>query len=190
MKRKFVTYLIIAGAIGVVGVGYGVPYYYTTSAERCATCKTMSPYYDSWKSSVHETAASDCTYCHVRRGFFNHAVYRVFFWQEIVAQATGREMKPPKSMLPVTDSCSRSRCHSLNRTVNPRGDLKINHREHVLRAEATCIDCHPGTVHAGVGGIPPAKPARESCTECHDDRMGECAYCHTEPKRLKLDFEH
>ncbi len=186
-RVRTISILIV---VAIVLIIVGVPYAMTMSSQGCAQCHSMKPYFQTWKASVHETAASHCSYCHVKPGILNNVAYRVLFWREIWAEMTNMDLGPIGVTVPVTESCYRARCHSLNREINPRGDLIIKHREHVLKAELTCIDCHPGTVHAGVNGIPDATPSRELCTECHADRMSECDFCHTEPKRLRLDFEH
>ncbi len=160
-------------------IGYGVPVVLTANPKACIVCHQMEPYFTSWKASVHETAARNCTYCHVRPGFFNQAVYRVLFWGEIYAAATGVDVPPIGTSLPPADSCTRYACHSLNRTKDTRGDVKIDHRMHAVTQNIECIRCHPGTVHEGVGGIGPVRPAREMCFECHGERKRQCPFCHT-----------
>ncbi len=167
-------------AIVAAVVVYAIPYYYTSSPQACASCHTMKPYYDSWKASSHATAASNCTSCHVRQGVFNLFAYRILFYWEIFAQVTGIDGKPIGVMVPGVESCRRSGCHSLNRVVSTSAELRISHREHVIRARLSCVKCHPGAAHKGVGKrflIPP----RELCSECHKDKMDDCDYCHTKP---------
>jgi len=171
-----------------VAIAYLVPYYYTSSAERCASCHSMKKYYDSWKKSPHVVAARTCTECHVKPGLMNLVVYRLQFWSELYAEFNGVELKPFGSMLPTATSCSKAGCHSLNRETSVTGDLKIDHRLHVTRAKLRCAECHPGAVHEGITGKP--LPLRKLCTRCHNQQMGNCGFCHTKKFPVDVKFEH
>lgn len=144
----------------------------------------MKPYYESWIRSSHNTATSNCLACHVRQGTVSLVIYRFMFYWELFAEVTGIDGKPWGVMVPGVESCQRAGCHSLNRVVSTSGDLKINHREHVLKARLSCVKCHPGAAHKGVGKrflIPP----RKLCVRCHKDKMRDCGYCHDgETKQL------
>lgn len=180
---------IILAVIALIAViGYGVPYYYTSSSKTCGSCHSMQPYYTSWKESAHSVAASNCLYCHVKPGFFNLLKYRIYFWSEIYAHYTGEEVMPASTSLPTTESCYRIGCHSLNRLTSRDGDVKIEHLLHVKQAKVSCPECHPGAVHRGVTGEP--IPSRELCKRCHGDRMSDCKMCHTRSFPLNLEFEH
>lgn len=167
--------MLAASALMIV---YGIPYYYTGSPKACAGCHRMAPYYRSWAASSHRVAASNCLYCHVRPGAVNLALYRLMFYREIAAQVLGLDLKPWGTTVPGVTSCHRSNCHSLNRLTSTSGDLKIDHRKHVIGAKISCVRCHPGAAHKGVGGrrlLPP----RKMCKECHRDKMEDCSYCHS-----------
>lgn len=137
----------------------------------------MEPYYESWQSSSHRAAAPNCLYCHVEPGVFNLIVYEIAFYGEIVAHFTGSEVFTDDISGASAGSCQRDACHSLNREASYSGDIKLNHREHVLNEGVECAQCHPGAVHEGVGGrevLPPVS----MCRECHEDEMDDCQYCH------------
>lgn len=177
-KRNYRKITLIAAVVAVVV--YAIPYYYTSSPSACASCHRMKPYYDSWKTSSHVTATSNCLACHVRQGTLNIVAYRLLFYWEIFAEVTGIDGKPIGVMIPGVESCRRSGCHSLNRTVSTSAELRISHREHVVKAHISCIKCHPGAAHKGVGKrflVPP----RKLCVGCHKDKMRDCGYCHIEP---------
>jgi hypothetical protein len=136
----------------------------------------MEPYYESWLSSSHRGAASHCLDCHAEPGILGLALYEVAFYGEIVGHLAGAEVKPDGGE-PSVRACQRGECHSLNREASNSGDLKIDHRSHVVDEGLACPECHPGAVHEGVGGrvlVPPM----ETCRECHEDDMEECDYCH------------
>lgn len=161
---------------------YAIPYYFTSSPAKCATCHSMKPFYESWKASSHNTATTGCVACHVRRGTFNLIAYRLMFYWEIVAEVTGIDGKPWGVMIPGVESCRGSGCHSLNRVVSTSADLRISHREHVVKARLSCVKCHPGAAHKGVGKrflLPP----RKLCSECHKKEMDDCGYCHIQRVR-------
>ena len=168
---------VVRGVLGLLLLACAVPAYFTATPGQCASCHEMEPYYDSWRTSSHRAAASDCLYCHVEPGILNLALYEIAFYGELVGHLTGAEVPATSPEAASARSCQRDACHSLNREVSYSGDLKINHRAHVVDAGVTCAECHPGAVHEGVEGrlkVPPM----ELCRECHEDEMEECAYCH------------
>lgn len=173
-SRRRVGWLIV----GILVVIYMVPYWYTSSPGACASCHSMKPFYRSWARSTHSIAASSCLDCHVRQNVFNLVTYRLMFYREMVAQVVGADLKPWGATIPGVESCHRSGCHSLNRLTSTSGELKINHRTHVVKARISCVKCHPGAAHKGVGKrflLPP----RKLCRKCHAAKMRtDCSYCH------------
>lgn len=171
---------IIASIFGILLlVAFGVPFYFTCSAEGCASCHSMRPYYESWKASMHVVAARHCLDCHIKPGATNRLLFTLFFWREIEAEFSGRELKPTGVSLPGSASCVRAGCHALNRTLSANRDITINHREHVTRFKIMCVECHSGTVHAGVKGIGKPLPSKELCFRCHGEQKNQCSFCHT-----------
>lgn len=184
-RRKWIGWGVVAAAVVI----YAIPYFYTANPRACASCHRMEPYYRSWRASSHRLAASNCLACHVRQSTLSLVVYRLMFYRELAAQATGMDLKPWGTTIPGVESCHRSGCHSLNRLASTSGDLKISHREHVVRAHIVCIKCHPGAAHRGVGKrflIPP----RKLCKGCHAAQMNNCSYCHVRDVSRAPDGEH
>lgn len=167
---------------------YLIPYAFTYSPKSCASCHSMKKYYSSWKESTHEVAASHCTVCHIKPGFINNFLFKLVFWKEIYAEITGREINPSRVFLPSVNSCNKAGCHSLNRISDRSGEIKIKHREHIVRAKLKCDDCHPGAVHTGVTGEP--LPMRKLCTKCHKERMDDCSFCHLKKFPHMKEFKH
>ncbi len=172
-RRSWVPGTVFA----VLFVTFAIPAYFTATPARCASCHEMEPYYESWQSSSHRAAASNCLYCHAKPGLLGFAMYELAFYREIVGHIAGAEVSSAGFEGPGTDSCQRDECHSLNREASNSGDLKINHRAHVVDEGLGCSGCHAGAVHEGVGGrlkVPPM----ETCKECHAEDMQTCEYCH------------
>ena len=163
----------------LLAVFSAVPVWFTATPRACANCHEMKPYYDSWRASSHREAASNCLYCHVKPGIANVIGFEVGFYGMLSGHLSGAKVTSSAADVPSVASCGRSECHSLNRETSNSGDIKINHRLHVIRAGIACPTCHPGAVHTGVGGrrkLPPLS----LCKTCHADKMTQCSYCHAE----------
>jgi nitrate/TMAO reductase-like tetraheme cytochrome c subunit len=176
--RRWILWAVLA----VVLLVFAIPVAFTATSGACASCHEMKPYYDSWHASSHREAASNCLYCHARPGVLGVLGYELGFYGEIVGHFTGAKVLSNSGNTPDVASCARTACHSLNRETSNSGDIKINHRLHVVQQGIPCPRCHPGAVHAGVNGrlkLPPMT----LCKQCHADKMTQCTYCHTE-KRL------
>ena len=186
-KNKNLLYLAFFGIIIVL---LAVPYAYTANPKSCTSCHEMRKYYDSWKSSSHATAAKNCLDCHVKQGMISMMTYRVSFYREIYASMAGAKLKPIGATLPAVDSCQRKECHSLNRMSSESGDIKINHRLHVAKADIPCIRCHPGVAHPGIGKIGGIIPKKKLCMQCHSERQAECSYCHNKRFADTEQFSH
>lgn len=174
VKKNYSSVIVIIIAALII-IGYMIPYWYTSNPKSCARCHEMVYYYNSLQKSVHQKAAPNCFYCHVRPGKIAMIIYRVSFYREIVASFTGRKLSPLNATIPDVASCRRSGCHSINRMSSIFGDIKINHRQHVEGAKIACIKCHQGVAH------PKGKliPSRKLCFTCHGNRKKDCSMCHT-----------
>ncbi|MHB8842390.1 MAG: hypothetical protein ACYC56_11515, partial [Candidatus Aquicultor sp.] len=117
-------------------------------------------------------------------------VYRISFYREIYASLVGAQLKPVGATLPGVKSCQRGGCHSLNRDVSSSGDIKINHRNHVQRADISCIKCHPGAAHPHVGKIGDTLPKRKLCMQCHSSMQNNCPFCHIKRFAMSSQFTH
>ena len=178
-ERRSRRFWILTAVLGASLLVFVVPIALTATPRQCASCHEMKPYYDSWQTSSHRAAVSNCLTCHVRPGALNLVGFELGFYRMLFAHFAGAEVNTTKANAPSVESCRRGGCHSLNREVSNSGAIKINHRKHVVDASIACPTCHPGAVHAGVKGrlkLPPMK----LCKQCHADKMTDCSYCHTE----------
>jgi len=188
-KKKTKNRYLIA-FLGVLIIFLAIPYLYTSNPKSCTRCHDMQKYYDSWKESSHSVAANNCFHCHVKPGTINLWVYRISFYREIYASMVGAKLKPAGASVPGVQSCQRSDCHSLNREYSGSGDIKINHRHHVTKADVPCTKCHPGVAHPNVGKIGKLTPPRKLCKTCHASRMDDCSFCHTKRNQRIEGFKH
>ncbi|MDP2212186.1 MAG: NapC/NirT family cytochrome c [Candidatus Aquicultor sp.] len=181
-------FLAIAATLLVVFLA--IPYAYTSNPKSCTLCHNMDDYYESWKNSTHATAASNCFECHVKEGAASIWVYRISFYREIYTSIVGADLKPAGASVPGVDSCQRQGCHSLNRVSSASGDIKIDHRGHVTKANLSCTQCHPGAAHPNVGKTGALIPARKMCKGCHATRMNDCSFCHIKKHVETKGFVH
>jgi nitrate/TMAO reductase-like tetraheme cytochrome c subunit len=178
-RRPLLRVGVSSAAFGLVAFAVAVPLYYTASPSQCASCHSMEPYYESWHDSAHREATPNCLDCHVEPGFANYARYEIEFYGEIAGHLLGKDVEMAGVSTPGLESCQRADCHSLDREPSFSDDVFVAHAVHVEVELMECPDCHTGVVHEGVAGrsvIPPM----EQCRECHEDRMGDCDYCHGE----------
>jgi len=187
-NNKVTRYLLVAFVF--LAIFLAIPYYYTSNPESCTMCHDMKQYYDSWKESSHTKVASNCFDCHVKQGSINLWIYRISFYREIYASVVGAKLKPAGATVPGIESCQRKGCHSLNRISSASGDIKIDHRGHVTKADIPCVQCHPGAAHPNVGKVGSLTPPRKMCKECHAARMNECSFCHTKKFRSGETYNH
>lgn len=173
---------LIGAAIAAV-VLLSPPYLLTANPKACAVCHKMRPYVKSWETSTHARAARNCLTCHAPAGLVGGFVFRARFYRKAFATITGAHLEADPVIVPGVESCQKTGCHSLNRVVSTQGDLKVDHRAHIEKADLECIRCHPGAAHEGVRGrrlIPPMR----MCKDCHKDVMDDCAYCHVDTRAL------
>jgi len=185
-KRRLLRYAFVL----TMAIFLAIPYYYTSNPESCTMCHDMKKYYDSWKESSHSVAAKNCFDCHVKQGSINLWVYRISFYREIYASVVGAKLKPAGATVPGIESCQRKGCHSLNRIKGGSGDIKINHRLHILKTDIPCIQCHPGAAHPNVEGIGSLIPHRKLCFECHASRKNDCSFCHNKRFSAVTQYSH
>ncbi|MBE0447712.1 MAG: NapC/NirT family cytochrome c [Actinobacteria bacterium] len=186
--NRAVRYILIAFIF--ISVFLSIPYLYTSNPKSCTRCHSMKKYYSSWKQSSHTVATDNCFNCHVKQGSINLWIYRISFYREIYASMVGAKLKPAGATVPGVESCKRKGCHSLNRIESGTGDIKINHRTHIVEVGISCITCHPGAAHPNVGKIGKIIPPRKMCKECHAARMHDCSLCHIKKHQLLEGYKH
>jgi hypothetical protein len=137
----------------------------------------MKPYYQSWATSRHRAAASDCLFCHAGPGLINRTVYRATLYKDIVAVLSAGRVNLFGATQVDDASCQQAGCHSLNRLESMSGELRIGHRLHATKAKLACVDCHRGAGHDKVGGRT-SSATEAQCSGCHASKMKDCSYCH------------
>lgn len=177
-KLKLLAIISISSLFVIIILAVVIPFIVTRKPEGCAACHSMKPYYQSWKESRHSVAADHCLDCHVKKGFISKLLFRIYFWKELYAEISQKEIAPSLVIQPTINSCVAWDCHSLNRKYSVNRDIKINHRKHVTQFDLLCTDCHQGVVHQGVEGIGKPLPSEELCFDCHGVSSLDCSYCH------------
>lgn len=177
---------ILIGGLFVAFVLFFFPYWYTANPKSCARCHEMKPFYTTWKQSMHSTAARNCFYCHLKPGLVNRIFYQITFYREIYSTLANHNLEPFGATAPGTSSCQRSGCHSLNRLSSQSEDIRIDHRNHVIKAKVSCPQCHRGASHPGLDKTGSKLPPRKQCKKCH--KMGDCSMCHM--KKVMGGFKH
>lgn len=130
--------------------------------EYCAGCHTMTPYYNTWKSSsftahTHEQLGLTCQECHtrtVRDG-----------WREILSTATHSFDVPLKDNKPRTETCLR--CHGSYEIVAARTQKLIGRDGFALGRNPH--DSHWGALDCGI------------CHKMHKPSVDFCSRCHGSP---------
>ncbi|HZD59198.1 MAG TPA: NapC/NirT family cytochrome c [Anaerolineae bacterium] len=187
-RNKAVRYALVAFIF--LAVFLTIPYLYTSNPKSCTRCHAMEKYYSSWQKSSHAKAADNCFHCHVKQGSLNLWVYRISFYREVYASMVGANLKPAGATIPGIRSCLRRGCHSLNRVSSASGDIKINHRGHVIKVGLSCIRCHPGAAHPNVGKVGRLTPQRKLCMQCHAARKNDCSFCHVKKMQRGEGYKH
>jgi cytochrome c-type protein NapC len=181
-SRQIIAVILLSGVIVL-----SIPFVVTVNPSFCRKCHEMEPYYKSWKRSAHGRVGISCASCHVKPKILAAIAFRFNFYTNIFSTVVGIRLKP-MGISPATTSMCR-RCHSLNRMRSTSGDLKINHKTHVVKAKLGCQKCHAGAVHKGVGGRK-FNPPRKLCERCHKAEMENCNFCHVIRGRGLPPYEH
>lgn len=153
----------------------------------CAICHEMKPEFNTWQSSSH--AKVGCSDCHTGAKPWN-IPHKASAMLQAYLHLTGQVPDEIELKEKVPNGVCLS-CHTKQRTVTASGDLRIPHAKHIDVEGMSCVDCHAGVAHAGIGGkgknIPHNSPemlALSSKMEAKEFRpsMASCIACHNQKK--------
>ncbi len=182
---KILVLFICLLAIGAIGATQA-----PSASFVCQGCHEMKPEIVTWQASSHAKIA--CIQCHTE-------IDAGHFLQ--IKHFTKKYYLPIQVKEPVPESVCQN-CHSLNRTVTPRGDLIVPHQKHEKEG-ISCTECHIGVAHGGIAERQETIDgdfnrwndvtgrqnmswqyktlSMEQCLTCHKERKGpqDCEACHS-----------
>jgi len=169
---RHVLYALVAGGLGgALFILFLIEFdHFTSTAEFCTTCHSMTYAEQSYQQSTHYNSDSgvraDCGHCHVSEGVlsatWDHAVGTVDLLKQIKGKITGPDYDDPvinvlrlpesafkaRKWFKKSDSATCKRCHVIQAVLGKRPDTAQIHAED---AEGkSCIDCHYNLVHRPV----------------------------------------
>lgn len=171
--------VVAAFAVTILGPGYLASQ--PTFLDRFAN---LQRFHSTWSTSTH--AEVTCQSCHVPPDTLSQLTYNARMVGEFYLSAVSPGRRPVLFGKPPNASCQE--CHEANRSVSPRGDLRIPHRAHVQVLKMRCIGCHGFVVHLkNPEGT--HTPRMTSCLTCHDGKRAKnaCTVCH---KRKAAPVSH
>lgn len=204
MNRRTVTFLVIAVALIAVTGTVAIPL--TNHPEFCASCHTIQPSVESWKTSSHKDVT--CVECHVRPGLNGFVEDKVLAGLGDVAITVFGTPTEPHNLQAHVGSDVCISCHRaiLRVSEKPPRDLPapvnevgliMSHRKHMdafaKRGEDEgCTTCHGRVVHGKpVKGYPivvprghikvdlkPHYPDYPEDSVLWKSALADCARCH------------
>jgi nitrate/TMAO reductase-like tetraheme cytochrome c subunit len=169
---RHVLYALVAGGLGgALFILFLIEFdHFTSTAEFCTTCHSMTYAEQSYQQSTHYNSDSgvraDCGHCHVSEGVlsatWDHAVGTIDLLKQIKGKITGPDYDDPvinvlrlpesafkaRKWFKKSDSATCKRCHVIQAVLGKRPDTAQIHAED---AEGkSCIDCHYNLVHRAV----------------------------------------
>lgn len=200
------TVIVLMVAVVVLGLAGAVAIPVTNHPEFCASCHTIRPSVDSWKTSSHKNVT--CVACHVRpglQGFLEDKVYAGM--KDVAITWFGTPTEPHDLQAPI-DSNVCLGCHrailrvtevaarDLPKPVKDVG-LIMSHRKHMEAFEKRgqgegCTTCHARVVHGKpVKGYPiviprghvkldmePHHPDHPEGSALWKSALADCVRCH------------
>ncbi len=173
-----IGFLIIVGLFFIINLTFFATSHFPSS---CNACHIMKPYYENWKTSVHNTAG--CIECHpFRPGFITTAILKYL---------TGTYNPRPHAI--VEDrSCLKSGCHNerlKNSKTTFKGSIIFDHDIHISKTKRgenlICTTCHSQIVQGEHISV-----TEKVCFLCHfkgaakDQSITGCPSCHGMPKKI------
>jgi nitrate/TMAO reductase-like tetraheme cytochrome c subunit len=169
---RHVLYALVAGGLGgAVFILFLIEFdHFTSTAEFCTTCHSMTYAQESYRQSTHYNSDSgvraDCGHCHVSEGVlsatWDHAVGTFDLLKQIKGKLVGPDYDDPvlnalhlpesafkaRKWFKKSDSATCKRCHVIPAVLGKRPDTAQIHAEDAK--DKTCIDCHYNLVHRQV----------------------------------------
>ncbi|MHC5056239.1 MAG: NapC/NirT family cytochrome c [Planctomycetota bacterium] len=211
-RRGKIIFYSIAGLLTVSMLGGGVVGVWSSFPSFCKSCHHITPYYESWQTSVHGKEHVACTDCHFKPGAWPYIKGKINGAVEVFKYAS--HSYGPKLRSEVQDiSCLRPGCHARDKLDKERKGRKFKsvrfvHADHFqpLRGgiELRCASCHSQSLHTESGTV-----SAGVCFSCHLAPLGkdatpealadfkrtsDCKTCHEVPKEVAtgggFKFDH
>ena len=148
---KLLIVLLIAAAIGIVGLAYGsyrLSIYVEYEPAFCGSCHIMEAAWQTWQAGPHHQIT--CHQCHQQNIVDRTRI--VWHWAIHDAQHV-----PPHTQLN-RQVCEG--CHLSQEARWPQIAATAGHKIHVMRADLPCLSCYLPSLHA-------VEPKVEACQKCH-----------------------
>jgi nitrate/TMAO reductase-like tetraheme cytochrome c subunit len=173
-----IALLIVAGLFFIINLLFFSVSFFPSS---CNACHIMKPYYENWKTSVHNKAG--CIECHpFRPGFITTAILKYF---------TGTYNPRPHAIVD-DSSCLKSGCHNeriKNGKTTFKGSIIFDHEVHISKTKRgeklRCATCHSQIVQGEHISV-----TEKVCFLCHfkgaakGQSITGCPSCHGVPKKV------
>ena len=211
-RRGKIIFYIAAGLLGISMLGGGGVAVWSSFPSFCKSCHHITPYYESWQTSVHGKEHVACTDCHFTPGAVPYIMGKVNGMVEVFKYFS--HSYGPKLRSEVQDvSCLRSGCHAREEIDEKRKSktfkkVRFSHTKHFENhragIELRCASCHSQSLHSEDGTVssglcfschltPPSKDATpEALAEFK--RASDCKTCHDVPKEVAtgggFKFDH
>lgn len=182
--------------VGIAALFLGVQV--SSQPRFCGSCHYMTPYYESWKTSMHKEVA--CVECHIPPGITSEIRKKYEALAMVARYFTGTYSTNPWAEVD-DQSCLRGGCHEtrllLGREVFE--NILFDHQPHLteMRREKRlrCTSCHSQIVQGSHISVTPS-----TCFLCHfkntplNHGTARCTVCHEVPERrietAGLSFDH
>lgn len=175
-------------------------------------CHIMRPYYDSWRTSSHNTVI--CVQCHYEPGLIGHVKGKINGLMQFYRYETSSEEYSGQLFAKVMDNncltCHEKQIFSSGVNFNGVNFSHSNHllekrrnisltctschsmlvigmKEHQSVTDPTCAQCHPNIVQNDIGHI---VVTNSTCFTCHfrnvagNNSISGCLSCHGPPKEM------
>lgn len=168
----------------------------TSRPQFCGSCHNMKPYYESWKTSSHNTVA--CVECHIPPGVTSEFRKKYEALSMVTSYFTGTYGTNPWTEI---DDASCLRCHERRLLAGKEvfHNVLFNHTPHLseLRRgkKLRCTSCHSQIVQGSHIAV-----TASTCFLCHfkgqqlNEGTGKCTLCHEIPDKVitkaNLSFDH
>jgi nitrate/TMAO reductase-like tetraheme cytochrome c subunit len=201
-RRGKIVFYSVAGLLTISMLGGGVVGVWSSFPSFCKSCHHITPYYESWQTSVHGREHIACTDCHFKPGAWPYIKGKINGAVEVFKYAS--HSYGPKLRSEVQDvSCLRSGCHARDEIDEKRKSktfkkARFSHKKHFENhragIELRCASCHSQSLHSVDGTVsvglcfschltPPGKDATPEAV-AEFKRVSNCTTCHDVPKEV------
>jgi nitrate/TMAO reductase-like tetraheme cytochrome c subunit len=203
MPQRLTTWLkraVVAAAVFIPAtIAFTfVAFEFSSQPRFCGSCHIMAPYYESWRTSHHNTVA--CVECHIPPGVTSEFRKKYEALSMVARYFTGTYSTNPWAEVD-DQSCLRSGCH-VKRVLLGRElyqGVLFDHQPHLTemrrQKQLRCTSCHSQIVQGSHITVTPT-----TCFLCHfkntrpNTGTARCTLCHAVPDKTittaGLSFNH